>query len=268
MDLDERTTAGQRATEVAAEWLGEFEPVSLEELDARVALQRRVDQKYLLPWERFAEVGRPLRESHEALEIDGNRVFSYSSVYFDTPDLLCFRDHVEGRVPRFKVRSRLYHESGVCSFEVKVKLDEDETVKDNLAYDSADHGRITPEARDFVEEIIQKTAEREAPDDLEPALTTRFRRGTLGAGDGTDRVTIDLELRLERPNEGSVCLFPDLVVVETKSEAGQGRCDHLLQEAGISSISLSKYRLGIGTLAAPDPEPPLGPDRERYLERC
>jgi hypothetical protein len=233
-----------------------------------VSLQRRVDNKYLLPWERFAEMAGPLRESHQALAIDGDRVFSYSSVYFDTPELLCFRDHVEGRVPRFKVRSRLYHESGVCSFEAKVKLDDDETVKENLDYDSADHGRITPEARSFLEEVIQRSTGRAAPDNLEPALTTRFRRGTLGARDGSDRVTIDLEVRLERPDESAVCLVPGHVVVETKSEAGEGRCDRLLHEAGIAPISLSKYRLGIGTLAAADPEPPLGADRGRYVQRC
>jgi hypothetical protein len=267
MDLDQRVVS-RSAVEAGERWFGEFEPVALGELDARVALQRRVDQKYLLPWERFAELAIELRDSHEALEIDGLRMFSYSSVYFDTPDLLCFRDHVEGRQPRFKVRTRRYHESDACSFEVKVKLEDEETVKENLEYDPADHGRITPEARRFLDEVIQRNTGRAAPDDLEPALTTRFRRGTLGARDGTDRITIDFELRLERPDGDAICLGPDHVVVETKSEAGEGRCDRLLQRAGMAPISPSKYRLGIGAMAATDPEPPLGADRERYLERC
>jgi VTC domain len=227
-----------------------------------------VDQKYLLPWERYAELALELRGSHEALEIDGLRMFSYSSVYFDTPDLLCFRDHVEGRQPRFKVRTRMYHETEVCSFEVKVKLDHDLTVKQNLEYDPDDHGRITPEARLFLEEVIQKTSGRVAPDDLEPALTTSFRRGTLGARDGSDRITIDFELRAGRPDGDAVCLVLDHVVVETKSEKGAGRCDQMLREAGIHPISLSKYRLGIGELAATDPDPPLGANRDRYLRRC
>jgi hypothetical protein len=233
-----------------------------------VALQRRVDNKYLLPWERFAELALELGDSHEALDVNGLRVFSYSSVYFDTPDLLCFSDHVGGRVPRFKVRTRRYHESEVCSFEVKVKLEDDETVKDNLDYDPGDHGRITPEARRFLDEVIRNATGRAAPGELEPALTTRFRRGTLGAVDGSDRITIDFEVRMERPDGDVVCLVPDHVVVETKSEDGKGGCDRLLQEAGITPISLSKYRLGIGTLAAADPDPPLGPNRDRYLKRC
>ena len=63
-----------------------------------------MDQKYLLPWGRFAEAAAQLRESHEALEIDARRIFRYSSVYFDTPGLLCFREHVEDVEPRFKLR--------------------------------------------------------------------------------------------------------------------------------------------------------------------
>jgi hypothetical protein len=171
-------------------------------------------------------------------------------------------------VPRFKIRSRAYHESGICSFEVKVKLADDETAKDNLDYDLSDHGQITPDARRFLEKVISDATGQDAPDELRPALTTRFRRGTLGAKDGSDRITIDFELRLERPDDRAVCLVPDHVVVETKSEAGDGRFDGIMREAGVSPISLSKYRLGIGALAADDPDPQLGAERDRYIQPC
>ena len=268
MELNQRTVAGKSTAEAAAPWFDQFEPVSLDELDERVSFQRRVDNKYLLAWDRFAELALPLRESHDALEIDGKRLFSYSSVYFDTPDLLCFREHVEGRVPRFKVRSRAYHESGVCSFEVKVKVDDDETVKENLEYELSNHGQITPEARRFLEEVIASSIGRDAPEELRPALTTRFRRGTLGARDGSDRITIDFELRLERPDHTTVCLDPGHVVVETKSESGEGRFDMIMREAGHPPISLSKYRLGIGSLAAHDPDPPLAAQDDRIVQPC
>ncbi|HEX2231884.1 MAG TPA: polyphosphate polymerase domain-containing protein [Thermoleophilaceae bacterium] len=227
-----------------------------------------MDHKYLLAWEHFAELASPLGDSHDALEIDGSRLFSYSSVYFDTPDLLCFREHVEGRVPRFKVRSRAYHESGVCSFEVKVKVDEDETAKQNLDYELSDHGQITPEARRFLEKVIADATGHAAPEELRPALTTRFRRGTLGARDGSDRITIDFDLRLERPDGAATCLSPDHVVVETKSEEGDGRLDRIMRDQGRAPISLSKYRLGIGSLAAHDPDPPLAAERDRYIQPC
>ncbi|MGH2941318.1 MAG: VTC domain-containing protein [Solirubrobacteraceae bacterium] len=70
-------------------------PVSLDELDARAALRRRVDAKYVVPRERLAGVIDRVAECYEVLEIDGLRVFSYESVYLDTPDLRCFRDRAD-----------------------------------------------------------------------------------------------------------------------------------------------------------------------------
>ena len=80
-----------------ADLFDRFEPIDLETLDAQAALQQRVDNKY------------------RTLEIDGRRASLYESVYFDTGSLRCFDDHVEGRVPRAKIRTRLYVEThGTC----------------------------------------------------------------------------------------------------------------------------------------------------------
>src|SRR5947209_8213189 len=94
--------------------LATFDAVSLDELDERAALLKRVDHKFAVPWSTFAELAERLRESHQVLEIEGQRTFAYSSAYFDTPDLRCFVDHVKDRLPRFKARSRLYEDSGHC----------------------------------------------------------------------------------------------------------------------------------------------------------
>ena len=93
----------------------------LDALDERAALLRRVDHKYALPESAFEQLVRRLRADHQVLEIEGRRVFRYSTTYFETPDLRCFIDHVENRLPRFKARSRLYEDSGQCVFEVKLK---------------------------------------------------------------------------------------------------------------------------------------------------
>ncbi|MBV8430643.1 MAG: hypothetical protein JO244_05740, partial [Solirubrobacterales bacterium] len=80
--------------------LGELDPVSLDELDARAALLRRVDNKYALPVADFERLARQLKSDHQVLEIDGRRRFRYSNTYFETEDLRCFIDHIEDRVPR------------------------------------------------------------------------------------------------------------------------------------------------------------------------
>ena len=57
------------------------------------------------------------------------------------------------------------------------------------------------------------------------------------------------------------------MIVETKTEDGEGLCDRLLEESGVDAVSLSKYRVGIGLLLAEDPEPQLGEQRERVFRR-
>src|SRR4051812_22362609 len=101
--------------------LASFAPVSLETLDERAALLRRVDSKYVISPDELLELLAGSAGDHDALEIDGRRRFSYRTVYFDTPDLRTFHDHVAGRRPRFKLRTRCYLDSQNCQFEVKVK---------------------------------------------------------------------------------------------------------------------------------------------------
>lgn len=243
--------------------LAPLETISLAQLDERAALLRRVDRKYLIDEDAFAELVRRLGEDHAVLTIDGGQVFAYESVYFDTAALRCFRDHVEGRRPRFKARTRLYADSGLCHFEIKIKDARDETDK-RQAEHPAD---ATAQLRDSDERLVRETlaeAGIEQPGELEPVLRTVFRRITLAAAEGGARVTCDLDLRLERMDGEALRLRPDLVLVETKSEGGDGRADRLLAEMGIAPRSLSKYRTGIDLLVEADPSGDLRELRELF----
>jgi hypothetical protein len=239
--------------------LADLTPVSLEDLDTRAALQRRVDNKYLVPGDQLERLVGALAGDHDALEIDGRRAFRYESVYFDTPDLQSFWAHVEDRAPRHKIRSRLYVDSGACTFELKLKNADGETTKHALDQPPADHGRISPAALEFLREHLGEVPE------LAPSLVTRFRRGTLAARDGAERITCDAAIELCRPGGRGVRLVGDHVVVETKSEDGEARADRLLRAGGLEPVSLSKYRTGIALLAAQDPEPQLGGTPERWF---
>src|SRR3954454_2764244 len=98
---------------------GAMAPISLEDLEAGAALRRRVDTKYVVTREALVDVLARAADDYRVLESDRRRAFTYESVYFDTPDLRSFAEHVDDVRPRFKSRSRLYRETGV--FEVKVK---------------------------------------------------------------------------------------------------------------------------------------------------
>jgi hypothetical protein len=228
-----------------------FDPVTLKELDERAALLRRVDNKYAVERERFAEVLERLHDDHQALEIDGRRVFEYCSTYFDTPELRCFTDHVEDRQPRFKARTRLYVDSDNCVFEVKLKREDGETDKRQTEYEADDAERFTAGARECLAEALSDIG-LEAPDQMKPTLLTRFHRITLAARSGSERLTCDLGVRLSSPDGETAELHEDMVLVETKSERGESPADRVLAELGLEPISLSKYRVGMSLVGGGD----------------
>lgn len=75
---DSRSRRGPRR-DALDKTLAGFEGLSLAQLDERAALLRRVDTKYAVELEQFAELLDRLREDHEVLEIDGRRQFGYRS---------------------------------------------------------------------------------------------------------------------------------------------------------------------------------------------
>lgn len=178
------------------------------------------------------------------LEIDGRREFGYRTTYFETPDRRCFIDHVEGRLPRFKARTRLYVESEMCVFEVKLKRSDDETDKRQIDYSPQESERMTDEARQCLREALAD-AGIDPPDQFAPSLHTAFRRITLGAREGSARLTCDLGVRLSSPQGATVQMRSGLGLVETKTEDGRSPADRTLMEMGHEPISLSKYRVGM-----------------------
>lgn len=232
-----------------AELLDAFEGVSLDVLDERAALLRRVDRKYAVAADEFERLARELLPDHQVLQIDENRVFRYSTTYFDTADLRCFVEHIEDRLPRFKARSRLYEDSEECVFEVKLKRSEDETDKRQIDYAQEDRRRITDDAKDCLDSALGAVG-LEPPGDLHWSLTTEFRRVTLTSRHGSERLTCDFGVRLIGAEGKSAAMHSGLVLVETKSEAGESPADQALERMQLRPISLSKYRVGMSLAGA------------------
>jgi hypothetical protein len=237
--------------------LTRFRGVSLAQLDKRAALLRRVDRKYALEPGRFLELLELLADDHEVLEIDGRRCFAYRSVYFDAPDLRCFWDHVVGRVPRFKVRTRLYRDAGSCVFEVKLKRTNEETDKRQVEHPAERSEQLTEAATRCLTAALSD-AGLCPPADLAPTLHTSFRRITFAASESAERLTCDLDVRLSRPDGKSAALSDSVVLVETKTDREEGSVNRGLARMGIDEISLSKYRVGmslVGNASPGDPQP-------------
>ena len=227
-------------------------PISVAALDEIASLQVRTDAKYVVGLERARLLLPALGRGYRALEIDDRRAFRYETVYFDTPDLAGYRAHVQQRRRRFKCRTRLYSDCGACFFEVKLKGGREETIKRKLALDAADHGSMTDEAADFLAAELNTAYGLAPPDRLRPALATSYRRVTL-VGRG-ERLTCDFGLCF-RAGEREHRAAPGRLLVETKTERGNGTADRLLRALGARPVSgCSKYCLGVALTypAVPD----------------
>ena len=205
---------------------------------------RRVDRKYVVEPDGFLELIERIQEGHQLLSIDGLREFAYRSVYFDTPERRCFVDHVEGRIPRFKTRTRLYRDTGTCVFEVKLKRSDGEMDKRQIDHPADRDAQLAERDMQRASEALSD-AGLELPQRLDPTLVTRFTRVTFAARERPERLTCDFRVSLSRPGGATARIRDGLVVVETKSEDGDSPADRALEDAGADEISLSKYRVGM-----------------------
>ena len=60
-----------------------FDPISLKEMDG-VALMNRTDVKFVFSKEKLPQFLEQLMEHYYVLDVNGNRISRYESLYFDT----------------------------------------------------------------------------------------------------------------------------------------------------------------------------------------
>lgn len=170
----------------------------------------RFDRKFLLPVSRLPALLEAVDGRYSALEIDGRRVFRYESLYYDTPGLDFFRMHHDGRLNRYKVRHRVYLDSGTRFLEVKFKDNRRKTEKSRIP---AAHDEIESEGYAFLEESLAG-----GYSDLRPSQHCRFQRIALARFDVPERVTIDFNVSFQAPGTSARHHLPGLMIVELKQE--------------------------------------------------
>ena len=217
--------------------LGLYSSLSLEELGCASLLDRQ-ETKYLFPEGRILSLLSGLETEYHVLEINGRQSFDYRSVYFDTPDRLFYQQHHAGTLPRWKIRQRIYLNSGKSFLEAKYK----------------DNRLVTHKTRQQVNHPIEHISEggnlflksffpgRIA--DLIPVLETRYTRITLVHKNKGERITLDLQLRF---SDGACSKsLPNLVVAEIKQDRLNPRSSFISQvkQNGIRPGRFSKYCIG------------------------
>lgn len=227
---------------------GRADGVGLAAVTAAADLRTRVDRKYLLTTEEFTRLAPGLYGHLRALEIGGRRAFAYASVYFDTPDLLTYRQHLQGRRRRYKIRTRAYLDSGDCLLEVKCAGGREETIKHRTAHPMAARDRLTAAGRAFVATALAGTYGLPVPPGLRPVLTTAYRRTTFADPDAGLRVTCDTDVTITAPGVPELRAAPDLVIVEVKAASAGSPPERALRRHRLRPVTLSKYCVAIAAL--------------------
>jgi hypothetical protein len=183
---------------------------------------------------------RTTNTNFAVLEVADSRAFTYETSYFDTPDLLLYRDHAQRRRRRIKVRTRRYVESDRTRLEVKAKLGHGQTQKalfENRQEIGSDEIALVNDAIQNLNssERFSGLAER-----LQPTAVTTFQRSTMINQDEVERITLDSGLILDA-HAKSIHMHPDLVLVEIKSPHRMSHTVRQLRRSGIHATSFSKY---------------------------
>lgn len=234
-----------------APWLeAPFRAITLAELNAKAAMLERLDNKYVLRGQTLRAALPALRSGFDMLEIDGRRDFVYETCYFDDAARHGYFDHHQGRRQRMKVRVRKYTDARLCFVEVKLKDKRGVTVKKRLPYELERYGTLDPRALAHVRQAYRALYAQDFRQALEPTLEMSYRRWTLVAREGGERVTIDGGLRF-RAGDAECATDAAAFIVETKSARGNGIADKILRALHQHPIArCSKYCVGMSMVGA------------------
>jgi hypothetical protein len=221
--------------------LRRFESISLEQMDG-VALQDRIDTKYVFHGDQLLRALSVLAEQYRVLEIDSVRLQHYHTLYFDTDDFALYHRHHARRRNRYKIRSRHYEDTDRSCFEIKLTTHADRTIKRRLQTPEF-MTEVTPQADIFLREHLPA-----ATPALRPRLWNDFSRITLVSTQRSERLTLDMDLRFGRDND--VAALPGVVIAEVK-QAGHARNSDfmcLMRDEHIRARGFSKYCIGVSLL--------------------
>lgn len=229
-------------SEQFADVINLFDPISLAEMDT-VSLMNRVDTKFLLNISSLHELLKTAAEHYRIVEILDQRLSPYSSIYFDTDDVEMYTKHHNGKLNRFKIRTRTYINSGLVFLEIKHKSNKGRTAKRRIKIKQNEFRtmKFGPSELSFIGANLPYPAEI-----LIPQLQNYFQRITLVDKAKTERVTLDLGISFRKTADGKTVVLDDLAIIEMKQD---GACKsffrHYLNDLGVLPGSMSKYCLGM-----------------------
>lgn len=214
-----------------------FEAVNLKQLDS-VKLMNRVDQKFILHQKDLNSLMLEIQEFYNVLEIDGKRIFRYSSLYYDTDELNFYTDHHNGKPNRIKIRSREYLDTGTAFFEIKKKIKGFRTEKYRVEKSGDELNDHNSER-----ELLKMHHLDHIP--LVPSIIVDYSRISISAKDFSERVTIDTDLFFKK--ESGEESMAGLVIIEVKQDQVKRESPIIqaLRKRRNRPFGISKYAMGM-----------------------
>jgi hypothetical protein len=217
--------------------ISKFAAVSLSEIDA-VKLMSRIDRKYWFHLSKLEQILEQTLLEYEILEIEGQRLMDYQTIYFDTPDNEMYLKHHNSKMNRHKIRKRKYVSTNSSFLEVKFKTNKKITVKDRVET-AFEKTSFLPAETNFIKHETQYSGEN-----LIPVLNNKFKRITLIHKDKLDRCTIDISPVFW--NENNALDINDLAIFELKrgNSLKSSPIVEILRNLKIRQRGMSKYCTG------------------------
>ncbi len=217
----------------------------------------RYELKYLSHAEHARAFARDLATHATPDPHSGEDGYDIYSLYWDSPDLRCFWEKLDGEKFRRKLRFRRYATGEEAFVEIKQRIDRTvQKRRTRMAVGEAlalfGRGAIDPTREASVEDpVLQESLVLCRQHRLAPRAAIRYRRAAWFASFEPDlRVTFDTrvqydvhELDLERPFvEGRWLLDPALCVIEIKyNHRVPLWLVALIQKHGLAAVRFSKY---------------------------
>ncbi len=245
-------------------WIESFPGVSLTEINENAARQVRIDRKYVVPLAVLPSLMQEL-QSAQVLEIAGERLLAYSSLYLDDAQNTAYFLAGRKRRRRYKVRIRTY-QNGSEYLEVKWKDGRKQTHKFRRAHNG--ELPLSADAIDFVNSSLALGGIKELTSwDLQPAIETKYQRVTFYLPDQAARATIDFGLQCNA--KGTKYHLNQVAIIETKAGAQLTSLDKLLHRYGYRETRISKFSIGlINTMQLPATKWTRTLRQLESLERC
>ena len=217
-----------------------------------IKLMNRTDTKFVTTVDRLMLLLALAHDEYRVQEVDGKRIASYYTAYFDTPDYNMYTVHQNGHAGRQKLRIRSYVDSGLNFLEVKTKNNHGRTKKKRIymvGFDPMhpDHGiRFLRQDEQYktYDEFLRKHL-RYDPAIMSEKLENHFNRITLVNKSKTERLTIDTGLCFHNMMTGRDADLTGLAIIELKRDGLQpSPILEMLRELRIKPCGFSKYCMG------------------------